>query len=878
MKTGKYLGGWAMIAALLIPFTGTGQDWERKGQVLFAESGAETIGSSLDMPDPNTLAIGAYYNDASGVDAGQVRIYFWDGTEWTLKGEPINGGAVRSYFGYSLSMPDAHTIAIGAVGYNDFAGQVHVYTWDGTRWIQKGSPISGASSGDRLGISLSMPDPQTLAIGAIGYNDFAGQVRVYTWDGTRWIQKGPDANTIAVSVRSYNNSAGQVRIYWWNGTRWVQKGSPLNGQNAIDFFGRSLSMPNSNTIAIGAPYYDSDFRNSGQVRIFSWNGTEWTQKGNPINGLSRSEHAGYFVSMPSEDIVAIGVPNSNVNGTWSGEVRIFKWNGMSWIPYGFEIKGKNKAEQFGISVVMADTNTLVAGAIGYDGGNVHEKGSLFLRSDKRGQVRVFTKRDSVWVQKGHSIDGQQDRDQFGHSVSMPDANTIAVGAPYNDGNTHNPDDERGQVRIFQYDEPQWVLKGNAITGAAPGDESGWSVSMPDANTVAIGSPSNDDNGVDAGHVRIFSWNGSEWIQKGEAIEGEAPGDAFGWSVSMPDPNTVAIGTPYNDGAGTDAGHVRIFSWNGYAWIQKGQDIDGLGPYFYCGFSVSMPDANTVAIGSIGSDIANKDAGHVRIFSWNGSTWEQKGYTIVGTAATDNSGFSVSMPDANTVAIGAIYNDGAGIGSGQVSIFTWDGNEWTQKGRDIYGEKEWDRAGWSVSMPDPNTVAVGSRYSDDLGANSNSGHVRIFKWNGTDWIQKGKTLPGTFASESGFSVTMPDSNTVAFGGPSGSTNRQYGGEAQIYHYAKPITTHIASHQTTNGEILLNAHTTATHLLIRIHTSSEDKAVLSLFHHSGKPIFLKYIRLKKGYNIIPLPMSQLPRGVYLVQLKSDRGIHLTQQVLW
>ena len=35
-------------------------------------------------------------------------------------------------------------------------------------------------------------------------------------------------------------------------------------------------------------------------------------------------------------------------------------------------------------------------------------------------------------------------------------------------------------------------------------------------------------------------------------------DYSGNSVSMPDSNTVAIGTPYNAGNGLGAGHVRIY--------------------------------------------------------------------------------------------------------------------------------------------------------------------------------------------------------------------------------------------------------------------------------------------------------------------------------
>ncbi len=188
-------------------------------------------------------------------------------------------------------------------------------------------------------------------------------------------------------------------------------------------------------------------------------------------------------------------------------------------------------------------------------------------------------------------------------------------------------------------------------------------------------------------------------QKGIDIDGEAMGDLSGRSVSMPDANTVAIGAIFNDGNGSNAGHVRIYTWNGSAWLQKGTDLDGEAASDQSGYSVSMPDANTVAIGAILNDENGSNAGHVRIYTWNGSAWTQKGLDIDGETAGDQSGYSVSMPDANTVAIGARANDGNGTSSGHVRVYTWNGTSWTQKGVDIDGEAASDQSGYSVSMPD-----------------------------------------------------------------------------------------------------------------------------------------------------------------------------------
>ena len=384
---------------------------------------------------------------------------------------------------------------------------------------------------------------------------------------------------------------------------------------------------------------------------------------------------------------------------------------QSWGRLGIDIDGEAANDWSGRSVSMPDANTVAIGAYKNDGNGADA-----------GHVRIYTWNGTAWTQKGADIDGEATNDWSGHSVSMPDANTVAIGARYNDGNGG----DAGHVRIYTWNGIAWIQKGPDIDGETANDQSGFSVSMPDVNTVAIGAPFNDGNGANAGHVRIYTWNGTTWIQKGTDIDGEAANDRSGFSISMPDANTVAIGARLNNGNGTDAGHVRVYTWSGTAWVQKGPDIDGEAVNDYSGYSVSMPDANTVAIGARYNDGNGSNAGHVRIYTWSGTAWTQKGADIDGEAVNDNSGYSVSMPDANTVAIGAINNDGNGTDAGHVRIYTWNGTAWTQKGPDIDGETAFDYSGASVSMPDVNTVAIGAHWNDGNG--TKAGHVRIYDCN------------------------------------------------------------------------------------------------------------------------------------------------------
>ncbi len=334
-----------------------------------------------------------------------------------------------------------------------------------------------------------------------------------------------------------------------------------------------------------------------------------------------------------------------------------------------------------------------------------------------------------WTQLGQDIDGEVAEDLSGHSVSMNSSGTrVAIGAPGNDGNGFNS----GHVRIYEWDGSSWVQLGQDIDGEAVGDLSGHSVSMNSVGTrVAIGAPGNDGNSsdADAGHVRIYEWDGSSWMQLGQDIDGEAAWDSSGWSVSMNSVGTrVAIGAIYNDGNGFNSGHVRIYEWDGSSWVQLGQDIDGEVAQDRSGFSVSMNSVGTrVVIGAPRNDGNGYYAGHVRVYEWGGSSWMQLGSDIDGEAAGDWSGLSVSMNSVGTrVAIGAYTNDGNGSEAGHVRIYEWGGSSWMQLGQDIDGEAAGDWSGHSVSMNSVGTrVVIGAPRNDGNGYYA--GHARVYDY-------------------------------------------------------------------------------------------------------------------------------------------------------
>ncbi len=369
-----------------------------------------------------------------------------------------------------------------------------------------------------------------------------------------------------------------------------------------------------------------------------------------------------------------------------------------------------------------------------------------------------------------NIIGSSSGEFSGYEICMPDDSTIAVASIF----YYKPGaEEAGRVRIFELIGGAWMQKGDAIEGDDAYDWCGSSISMPSKNTIVVGMPSNTWAGTNnEGKIRVFDWNGSSWVQRGVDINGSLVHERFGYSVSMPDENTFAVGTIGRGSTFNDPGYVQVYSWNGSSWVQKGTNITGaIGDG--TGFNVSMPDANTIAISFSGNDEVFVNAGKVEVYSWNGVNWVQKGNSLYGDAANDNIGRSISMPNATTLAISSPYSDGGGIGSGTVKIYNWDGSSWQQKGGNVYGAPS-EFIGWSISMPNPNTFTVSSP-----SINTSTGRVKVYAWNGFSWSQKGTNQNGNGSFEElGFSTSMPSSGVFAAGAPFANSDQGY---VRVYRY-------------------------------------------------------------------------------------------------
>jgi len=150
-------------------------------------------------------------------------------------------------------------------------------------------------------------------------------------------------------------------------------------------------------------------------------------------------------------------------------------------------------------------------------------------------------------------------------------------------------------------------------------------------------------------------------------------------------------------------------------------------------------------------------------------WVLVGDEIIGEALDDDFGVSCAVnSDGNTIIVGASWNDGIpGFDSGHSRIYKLQGGNWVQIGEDLEGEGEDDRSGTSVSMSgDGSMIAVGAPFND--GSGSKSGHARVYDLQGGNWTQIGADVDGADAwDESGRSVAISaDGGTLVVGSPDG----------------------------------------------------------------------------------------------------------------
>lgn len=406
---------------------------------------------------------------------------------------------------------------------------------------------------------------------------------------------GSWSSTIIFSTGTVNNVTTEEAIL-----------IPPNG-DALDagLFGTSISIDGT-----GSRVAISQIGVLG-VYVFVRSGANWTleQKIIPTNATV-ADKFGYSISM---DIlgnrIAIGTPQSDISGTNTGAVFIYRRFGTWILEATLQASVPSPNDYFGYSVsISSNASRLVVGVPYRESGGTD-----------RGAVYVFTRSSTTWTEEAilTASDGA-DNDYFGNSVAISgDGTRIVIGSVLNDSSGVT---DSGAVYIFKLNVTWSQEIKLTASNKAINDNFGFSVAINnDGTRVVVGSYYSQPGSLyRAGSVYIYFRNGSDvWAQ--EAIltaSDKAVNDQFGYSVSISDDSSqVLIGANNKTISGVIRGKVYLFTRSGTTWTQTvgfqgdvSPDVRGLGS------SVSLArDKSRGSAGAINSYIGGIHSGSVSIY-------------------------------------------------------------------------------------------------------------------------------------------------------------------------------------------------------------------------------------------------------------------------
>ncbi|NNE26982.1 MAG: hypothetical protein HKN09_09085 [Saprospiraceae bacterium] len=342
--------------------------------------------------------VGAYQDDDDGSSSGSAYIYEWDGNSWIETKLTASDAEAGDRFGESVSI-DGNRVIVGA-GYDGdngfFSGSIYIYEWDGSSWVEtKITPSDGAFS-DLFGRSVSI-DGNRAIVGSEFDDDNgsnSGSAYIFEWDGNGWLEtkitasdgvsndvfgepvsiNGDRAIIGAVGDDDNGSNSGSAYIYEWDGSSWVETKLTASDGATGDKFGRSVSIDGNRAI-IGSNFDDDNGSNSGSAYIYEWDGSSWVETKITAFDGAESDLYGSSVSI-NGDRAIVGNAGDDDNGSSSGSVYIYEWDGSSWLETKIVASDADVGDNYGAAVSVDGDRTVVGSYRDDDNGS--DSGSIYI--------------------------------------------------------------------------------------------------------------------------------------------------------------------------------------------------------------------------------------------------------------------------------------------------------------------------------------------------------------------------------------------------------------------------------------------------------------------------------------------------------------------
>ena len=472
-----------------------------------------------------------------------------------------------------------------------------------------------------------------------------------------------------------------------------------------------------------------------------------------------------------------------------------------------------------------------------------------------------------WTQNNAFIDGDVEFGNLGSENSInidAKGNTIIVGTRYSSITNQN---FYGYAQVYDLVGDEFIQRGKTFYGNLSLDATGAANDISaDGMTIAIGSSEALNTlGYRSGIVNVYDWDGEVWNLRGSSIEGDGTTnppqlfDKFGSALDLSsDGNSIVIGGPGYTPEGQildQAGHARVYQWNGQNWLQMGEDIKGENILGNFGYAVSINDSGTiVAIGGNAPQADQNSEGVVHIYEWLDQNWVLKGDPFKGSLEGSEYGAAVKLSsDGNTVAIGAPnHNEGAGL----AQVFNWDGSTWNQKGPTFFGA-ELSQTGVGVDLSaDGNIFAVGRPLNEGL----LKGVVNVYHWENDDWSHVNNVIePENIGyNEFGKSVSLNiDGTVVAIGAPRHDSDQFNTG--RIFLYENGLSLSTKNNDNKDFQIFPNP----TSDLLNIRSSFKFEKII-IYDMLGQEVMSTNV---KSLNYFNIDIRHLSKGSYIISINSE-----------
>jgi hypothetical protein len=566
----------------------------------------------------------------------------------------------------------------------------------------------------------------------------------------------------------------------WN---QVAKALPIGeiDTTAFHHFGEAIAIDGNYAVAAIEDYV----QNTGIAYVYYYNGSNWIKQANLTVYGGGSTLFGHTVSI-SGDVIVVGAP-------FGSAAYVYKKPIGGWVDMTETAKLTASPlianSSFGNSVSISG-DVIVVGAT-----------TDTINNIITGTAYVYVKPPTGWVTmtqtaKIKTSDGDL-YDNFGESLSISGDN-IVVGASLDDDNGN----ASGSAYVFTKPVTGWInmtqtAKIKPSDGSAD-DNFGTSVCIA-GNNIVVGSPSDDDNGLQSGSAYIFTKPVSGWINMTQTAKIKpsdgANNDIFGCSVSISVDNIV-IGANQNKNNNIRTGSAYIFEKPLGGWVNMTQtskiiSSDGVAQDVF-GCSVCN-SGNNVMVGAISNDAIYLTSGAVYTYTKPLTGWINmtENYKILPTlyygAINYNFGKSVAI-DGNYAVVGApgYYNN-----RGAAFVLYKNGGTWTTLAKlTVSNGYSNNYFGYSVGISG-NTIIVGA-----YGVNNNYGAVYVFTKPVSGWVNMTETAKLT-ASDAyldfkfGKTISISGDNVVA----GNEIDDDYGvSSGSAYIFTKPVSGWVNMTQT------------------------------------------------------------------------------------